>query len=158
MYIDDELYKKIIETTVIQTVDVIFLSPKNKILLWFRENEPLKWVYYILWWRRLKWEPMLISAVRKMKDEIGIEIDPKKLVFLWVYDDIMSNSRYDWVSTHCSPITYVYKFDRNEMNDLENNLKLDKQHEDLKFFDLNDESLHDMVKERIVDMKNLWII
>ncbi len=158
MFISDKLYQKVIETTIIQTVDVIFLNNKNQILLWMRNNEPLKGVYYILGGRRLKNETMIQSALRKMKEEIWIEINTNKLKFLSVYDDIFPNSRYEWVSTHCSPITYVYKFDNEELEKLKNNLKLDNQHNDLKFFDLDDDNLHSMIKERITDMKKAWII
>lgn len=154
MYIQDGLYKKILEKTIVQTLDIVFLSREMKILLWLRNNSPLKWVYYIPWWRRHKNETIYQSAIRKSKEELGIDIDPSRLVFLWVYDDIFNDSAFDNISTHCSPITFVYKLDQNE----EKNLNLDSQHSDFKFFDIDDENIHDMVKIRINDMKKQGIV
>ena len=154
MYIEDDLYKKVLEKTIVQTLDLIFLDEQNNILLWLRNNNPLKWVYYISWWRRYKNETILESATRKSKEELWLDIDTNKLIFLWVYDDIFDDSIFENVWTHCSPITFVYKLDKNE----EKNLNLDSQHSDFKFFDIDDGSIHDMVKIRIDDMKKQWIV
>lgn len=50
--------------------------------------------------------------------------------------------------------TYIYHLDELEQN----NIKIDDQHSDLKFFDLDDTMLHHMVKMRISDMSKLWIL
>ena len=154
MYINDELYKNIIDKTIIQTLDIIYINSKNKILLGIRNNEPLKWVFYIPWWRRFKNETILESAKRKSKEELNIDIDINKLTFLWVYDDIFYNSIYENIWTHCSPITFIYKLSDVE----EKNIKLDSQHNEFKFFDINDKNIHDMVKIRINDIKKLELI
>ena len=154
MLIEDKLYKEIVKNIIIQTVDIVFLNSKNQILLWLRENNPLKWVYYLPWWRRNKNERILDSAKRKSKEELWIDISTNKLKFLGVYDDIYNNSMYKNIWTHCSPIIYAYKLSSEE----EKNIKNDSQHSEFKFFDLNDESLHKMVKERILNLdilKNL---
>jgi len=154
MFIEDNIYKIILQNTIIEAVDVLIINDKWQLLLWLRNNQPLKDIYYIPWWRREKNEKLLDAVKRKMMEELWIDIDLKKLIFLWIYDDIFENSMFENVSSHYSPITYVY-----HLNELEqNNIRIDAQHSDLKFFDLNDLTLHPMVKIRISDMNKLWII
>ncbi len=42
MFIEKELYKNILATMPIPTVDILFLNSKNELLLGKRNNEPLK--------------------------------------------------------------------------------------------------------------------
>lgn len=149
MLLNDEEYKQIVNTTVITTIDIIFLNSDNAILLWLRNNEPLKWVYYIPWWRRIKNEIIYESVIRKSKEELWIDIDINKLQFLWIYDDIYHNSKYDNIWMHCSPQTFIYRMSDEEVN----NIKIDEQHSDYSFFDIESQSLHENIKIRIQDMK-----
>ena len=136
----------------IPTVDILFINSAKELLLGKRNNEPLMWVYYIPGGRVNKWERSLETAKRKAREELGIDIDISKLQFVWVYDDIFENSAFDGISTHCIPVTYLYQLDRTE----ELGLSLwDTQHSDLRFFSLDDPSLHEMVNMRINDMANL---
>ena len=148
MFINDKLYKEIVKNTIIQTIDIVFLNENNQILLGLRKNNPLKWFYYLPWGRRYKNEKILDSAKRKSKEELWISININKLIFLWVYDDIFDNSIYKNIGTHCSPITYVYKLNKIEKN----NIKKDPQHSKFMFFELDDKTLHEMVKLRILDI------
>lgn len=86
-----------------------------------------------------------------MEEELWLQIDAEKLLFLWVYDDIFNDSMYEDVGIHCSPITFVYPLSIEE----EPQIRGDNQHSDFKFFDQDDNSLHDMVKLRIKDIQNL---
>ena len=79
MFIEDTLYREILNVMPIPTVDILFLSLENKILLGKRDNEPLPWIYYIPGGRVNKWETSLETAKRKAKEELGIDIDVKKL-------------------------------------------------------------------------------
>jgi len=94
MFIPEELYRQIVENAVISTVDLLFLNSKNQLFLCYRNNEPLKDIYYIPGGRINKGEPMIQAACRKAKDEVGLDIDPTKLQFLGVYDDLLDNSTY----------------------------------------------------------------
>ena len=154
MYIKNDLYKEIVDKTIIQTLDIVFLNENNKILLWLRNNPPLKWIYYIPWWRRNKNETILESAKRKSKEELWIDIELNKLTFLWVYDVIYEDSMFEWIWSHYSPIVFIYKLSKIE----EKNIKNDKQHEDFKFFNINDENLCYMLSEKIADINKLYIL
>ena len=147
-FIEDNLYKKILEVSVVPVVDLIVINSKDEILLWYRNNEPLKWIYYIPWWRRHKNETLLESVKRKAKEELWLEIEESKLIFLWIYDDIFENSMFKWISSHYTTITYVYIVDKLDIQSLNS----DSQHSDVKFFNYKDESLHPMINIRIKDL------
>lgn len=151
MFIEKDLYIKILEVMPIPTLDILFLNSKNQLLLGKRVNEPLHWVFYIPWGRINKWETLLNAAKRKSYEELGLDIDIARLKFLWIYDDIFDNSAFEWVNTHCIPTTYYYQLNQEE----EKNLNLgDGQHTELQFFDLEDSWLHKQVLLRIKDLKN----
>lgn len=151
MYIEHNIYKTIMEYSIIDTVDVIILNKDNQILLWLRNNEPLQGIYYIPGGRRYKNESMIDSVKRKMREELWLDIDPERLIFLWVYDDIFENSMFEEIWSHYSPITYIYHLTEKE----EENIGItDTQHSSIQFFDPEDPSLHEMVKIRIWDMKH----
>jgi len=154
MFIPDDKYKIIVENTIVETVDIIVINDRSQILLWLRNNEPIKWIYHIPWGRRYKNELLNDSIKRKAHEELWIEIDINKIIFLGVYDDLYSNSIYDGIDSHFSTITYIYRLDKNE----EINIKKDEQHSDLKFFNLHDPIINDIIKIRIKDMKHKNII
>lgn len=151
MFIPEDEYKIILKNSIIETIDLIVMDDKNEILLWLRKNNPLKGVYYIPWWRRWKWETINDSIKRKWKEEIWLSIDLNKLSFLWIYDDIYSDSMFDWIGSHCSSITYLYKINDDEIK----LIRMDsKQHSDYKFFNIDNDELHPDIQKRVQDIKN----
>lgn len=155
MFLKPEVYKIILDNSIVITVDVIFVNGKGEILLGLRNNEPLKWVYYIPGGRRFKGETINEWVSRKMKEELWLDIDTEKLFLLSVYDDIFDNSAFEGIETHTCSITYVYHLSENE----EKNIWIsDSQHCGIKFFDINDPNLHDLVKIRVKDMKEKGVI
>lgn len=149
-FIPKEIYTTILEYMPIPTVDILFLNSKNELLLAKRNNEPLMGIYYTPGGRVNKWEKSIDAAKRKAKEELGIEIDIKKLRFVGVYDDIFKNSAFPGISTHCIPTTYAYPLSEAEENELRIG---DAQHSDFRFFSLHDETFHEMVKLRVQDLK-----
>ena len=135
--------------SVIPTIDFVIIN-ENRVLLWLRNNKPLKWVYYFPWWRIEKWETMDDAANRKFEEELGIKLDSNKLKLLWVYDDFFDNSIYDWVSLQNLSVTYIYNISDVEIK----NIHWDWQHSSLKFFELNDD-LNPRVKIRINDLQKI---
>lgn len=155
MFIESSIYKTIMDCSIIETVDFIIINKDNHILLWLRNNEPLKGVYYIPGGRRHKNEIIMDSAKRKMKEELRLDIDAERLIFLWIYDDIFENSMFKDTGSHYSPITYIYRLTEQEEIDIGVN---DGQHANIKFFPLEDPALHEMVKIRVRDMKNKHLL
>ncbi len=155
MFIDDETYANILHNVVIPTVDLIIINKQGNVLLGLRNNDPLKGVYYIPWGRIHKWETMVQAAKRKAKEELGLDINADKLQSVWTYDDIFSNSAFDWVSTHCIPSTFIYQLNWDE----EQQLKVaDIQHKDIQFFNSNDPTLHPFLQKRLQTIDSIYHI
>ena len=155
MFLNPEIYKQIITNSIVSSVDVIFVNGERKILLGLRNNEPLRWVYYIPGGMRYKGETMVDWVKRKMREELGIDIDEKKLIFLGVYDDIFEVWFFEGIMGHSCPITYVYHLSEDE----EKNIWIgDIRNSDIKFFDIDDPTLHELVKIRVRDMKKKGIV
>lgn len=151
MYIEESLYKKIMETSVIVTVDIIFINKNKEILLWLRNNAPLKNTYYIPWGRIYKYENIIDAAKRESKKELWISLKIEKIKFLWVYDDIYKEDAFfEWMWSHFASRTYIYNLDDNEKVEINDN-----QHAKIKFFNINDISLHPFIRDRIIDMKRV---
>lgn len=155
MRLDDKTYKTIMDNSIIATVDVIFIKNENQILLWLRDNKPLKGIYYLPWWRIEKGETIMEALKRKMDAELWFDINENKLQFVKNYDDFFDESIFEWTTLQNISITYAYKLDDNEVENLKIN---DSQHSDLKFFDINDENLDDRIKLRVKILTELWII
>lgn len=155
MFIPDNIYKQIIENVIIVTVDLILINKKKQILLWLRNNSPLKWIYYVPWWRMFKYESVFDAAERKSLQEFWFSINSKKMIYLGVYDDIYKEESFyeEWWSHYLSR-TYVYFLDDQE----ESKITTDSQHSEFKFFDIYDPDLHFMVKDRIKEILNKKIL
>lgn len=82
MFIEDDIYKTILQNIVVETVDILVINTSWQLLLWLRNNQPLQNVYYIPWWRREKNEKLIDAVIRKMREELWIDIDIKKLIFI----------------------------------------------------------------------------
>ena len=154
MFLDDGIYREIMEYSIIPAVDVLFVKNNHEVLLGLRDNKPLKWIYYFPWGRIEKWETIMQAVKRKMNEEIGYEIDTERLVFLNIYDDIFGESIYENITLQNVTITYVYLLDDKTDNIKPN----DSQYDEFKFFDINDKILHDRVKIRIKDLLDSNII
>lgn len=149
MFIKENIYRKIMENVIIVCVDLLCINNNGEILLGLRNNSPLKDIYYLPGWRIFKYENILVAAKRKAIDELWIDINTKKLRFLWVYDDIFPNdSFFPWWWSHYTSRTYIYPLSKIEEENLHTN---DNQHKKLKFFSPKDKSLHYMLKDRLKD-------
>jgi colanic acid biosynthesis protein WcaH len=152
MYIDHELYKAIVDCSVVATVDIIFIDSAKRVLLWLRNNAPLKWAYYLPWGRINKNESIVDAAKRKAQQELGLVLDISKLRFVWVYDDIFLDSAFDWISAHCLPCTFVYSLSQNDIDAI----AFDSQHSDFHFFEYTDDLLHPFLKNRLSLIESIY--
>lgn len=136
-------YRKILDITPVCTVDVLFFnSTKTKTLLFKRENDPLKGVYFSMGGRLGKNETLEDCAVRQAFKETGISIKKSKLTFGGVQEEIHPNSIFKNVSYHAVDTFYGYIL-KNE------SVKLDSQHSDSKWFSVTDKTLHPFIKAKI---------
>ena len=144
-FIPDEIYKKILDFMPIICVDIVFLNKeKNKTLLCKRNNKPAKNVYFTIGGRLCKGENTIDRAIKQAKAELNLTIDRKKIFQAGIIEEPWSDSIYENISSHDICIFYGYI-----LEDEDKDIKLDNQHDEYKWFDINDISLHSKVKERI---------
>lgn len=125
------------------TVDVLFFNKaKTKTLLFKRTNDPVKNVYFSIGGRLLKNEKLIDAAVRQAAREVGVKIIKSKLVFGGVQEEIHELSIFKGVSYHAIDIFYGYVLDNQE-------IKLDNQHSDFKWFSVTDKKLHPFIKTKV---------
>ena len=92
MIIPTEHYKKIIEVLPILCVDIIIKNHNGEYLLIKRANEPLKGKWWVIGGRVLKGESLEQAAKRKVKEEVGLEIDNVKSI--GYYEDALETNPF----------------------------------------------------------------
>lgn len=144
MYIDKDLYIKILDSVPITTVDIVILNKKkDKILLFKRNNDPLKGVYYTPGGRINKNEPLNNAVIRKGKEELNLDLNFNNLKYLGIIEEFFEKSSFESIKVHCINVVYSYILEDNiEIN-------LDQQHENYNWFDVKDQNLHFYVRQKI---------
>lgn len=146
-HIPKELFKKIINTIPICCVDIVFFNTaKDKILLCKRLNKPLKDIFYTNGGRLLKNETLEECALRQAKKELGISLYKKQLVPGGTINEILNSSMFGKANYHAVVTIFGCILDESTT------IRLDNQHQESKWFKINDSHLHFGVKNRI---KNL---
>jgi len=92
MIIPTEHYKKIIEVLPILCVDIIIKNHNGEYLLIKRANEPLKGQWWVIGGRVLKGESLEQAAKRKVKEEVGLEID--NVESIGYYEDALETNPF----------------------------------------------------------------
>ena len=127
----------------IATVDVLFFNKeKTKTLLFKRTNEPLKGVYFSMGGRIRKGEKFIDCAVRQVREEVGLHIKKSGLVFGGVQEEIHKNSAFKGISYHAVGIFYGYILEGE-------NITLDAQHNEYRWFSVTDKTLHPFIKTKL---------
>ena len=141
-----EKYKELMDISPICTVDVLFFnSDQTKTLLFKRENEPIKGLYFSIGGRLLKNEKLEDGAVRQALREAGIVINREKLTLGGTQDEINLGSIFDGINYHAVNTFYGYVLDNEE-------IKLDSQHSEYHWFPVTDDSFHPFIKTKIASL------
>lgn len=140
-YIPNEFYSKIVEAIPIPTVDIIiFNNDLSKTLLFKRNNVPAKNEYYSMGGRINKGESLVDCAIRKLHQEISLNVDKSRLIQCGTISE-----NFDEDSKVYSFLNIYFSLVVSDDADI----KLDSQHSQHKWFDINDESINHYVKEKI---------
>lgn len=146
-----EKYREVLNITPVCTVDVLFFnSDKTKILLFKRNNEPMKDTYFSIGGRLFKNEPLADCAVRQALREVGLVINKEALTFGGTQEELHPNSVFDGVSYHAVGIFYGYVLNDNE------ELRLDDQHSDYQWFSVADDTIHPLIKTKIASLLKVY--
>ncbi len=122
--IPPKLYKKIVESVPIVCVDVI-LKYKDTYLLVKRANEPLKDKWWLVGGRALKGEKTKMTAIRKVREEVGLRVSNLKIS--GIYEDSYPKSAWG-IPTSSVSIVYTGEVEAGSY-------KLDKTSSGIDFFD-----------------------
>jgi len=139
--IPDEDYEKILDIMPICCVDVVVVN-EGKYLLVKRNNEPAKKRWWIPGGRLFKNESIQDCALRKAKEEAGLECTYIKT--LGLYETIFERGRYD------KPVHSVNVVCLLESKGV-NEVQLDKNHLEFIWNEKIDESLNKDIKRFLED-------
>jgi len=144
-FLPNEVYKICLESVPIVSVDVLLFNYSlDKIMLFKRNNNPLKGVFYTLGGRILKNENTIATAIRKLKEEANITIANKNDLFLGgITEECFKGSIYESVDTHNINIFFGYILKNSTI------LKFDKQHSQHQWFPISSHLLHPHVSHKI---------
>lgn len=141
-----EKYKEFMNLVPITTIDVLFFNcDMSETLLFKRKNEPLKGIYFSLGGSLKKNETLIDGAVRQAFRETGVRVNKDLLVYGGTQDEIYQNSSFEGISYHAVNSYFGYILEGEEIS-------LDFQHSEYKWFSISDDSLHPFLKSKI---KNL---
>ena len=119
-------YKSIIKSVPILCVDVIAQNSVGEYLLLKRANEPLKNIWWVIGGRVHKGELMIQAAIRKVKEEISLNI--KNLNLMGYYEEIFDKNSFN-INSKLHTVSIVYSTVINS----DQKIKLDSQSTDWKF-------------------------
>lgn len=142
--IPDELYKEILENMPICCVDVI-IHRDNEVLLIYRKEEPVKDTWWTPGGRVLKNEPLREAVKRKMKEELGIDVDIEKSI--GAYELMFDTGIYPDLETGTHGITNLFLV--KPKNDI--SITLDDTSEEYRWVDKVEDDFHPYLKKFLKD-------
>lgn len=146
--LDTQTFKTIIENTPLVSIDLCLVCD-GQVLLGKRANEPLKGEWFTPGGRIYKNETWQRALLRIITTELGLsDISVEEFVLMGVWDHFYSNSAVDQeVSTHYVNLPHYASIS------VKPSIKLDKQHDDLKWFGLeevlNSECFHEYLRSYV---------
>ncbi len=136
-WIPEDLYRKILNVVPVPCIDLI-IRADNRFLLGKRLNEPAKGQWFVPGGRVYKGERLQDAAIRKAKEEVGLEISPKQIGMLSTGETIFENP-----DRHTVNVVFTVDLSGSvEIMDFDN-----KQHSEFRWFSEIDESWHPYTKE-----------
>ncbi len=139
VFISENLYKEVLDKMPIPCVDVVIKNKKGEILLIKRLNEPEKGIWWVPGGRINKNESIKKAALRKAKEEVGLDCEFIKI--LGSGETIFNISAFKGITSHTINI-YVLLKPLNIKS-----IKLDNLHSGFKFVSSLDLNAHPYMKE-----------
>jgi colanic acid biosynthesis protein WcaH len=145
MFLDNNLFKTIIKSTPLISIDFVIENNNKQILLGKRINRPAKGFWFVPGGRVLKDEKIKDAFTRLVKVELGIHFTYKNASFLGVYEHFYKdNFSDDDFTTHYIVLGYKIILDEDSLN------LPSGQHSAYQWFDITElcksELVHDNTK------------
>lgn len=140
-HIPSELYALIIEHMPIPCVDVVVVH-QNKALLVNRTNHPAKGEWWLPGGRVLKGELLVQTAKRKAREELGVEVHVGPLVH--------TEETIFLIGPTGIPVHTVNACFYVSPADSLSSISFDHQHDDFRWIEMPDDSLHPYIKRCLI--------
>jgi colanic acid biosynthesis protein WcaH len=146
MIIPEKLYKQIVDTMPIPCVDVVISNDSRRVLLIRRSDEPAKGKWWVIGGRIHKKESLVDAAIRKVRDETGLEVKIIKKLDFYEYtsDQSEQNSK---TGTHSVIVGLHVKLKHSQK------VNLDKTSSEYKWIGHIEEDLDPYVKQILRDSR-----
>src|SRR5579864_1541022 len=144
-HIAESLFAEFIRNMPLCTVDVMLFNPEvTKVLLFRRNNEPLKGKWFSLGGRLIKGETLKDCALRQARAETGLRLDCDRLFFGGVFDEIFDRSRFEPdVGLHSVNVCWGYLLPEDA------SVSLDAQHDSHQWNLVKDGSFHPTLRRKL---------
>lgn len=144
--VPQDIYKVLMEFSPICTIDVIFFNPEGThVLLGKRVNAPYQGLLYTFGGRLRKNETLEEAAVRIAKNEMGIAITQKDVVFGGLDNEISDSSVVPGINYHAVALYFSSTIPENT------SVELDAQHSEYQWIAVNDPAIHPSIQPRILN-------
>ncbi len=120
MWLPDQVFKTVISSTPLISIDLVVRNNQNQVLLGKRLNAPAKGFWFVPGGRVQKNETLDNAFIRLLREELGIEsgIVREDANFLGVFEHFYSDNVFDdEVDTHYIVLVYEFRLDTDELLD-----------------------------------------
>jgi colanic acid biosynthesis protein WcaH len=113
MFLDKNIFKTVIASTPLVSMDLIARNTSGEYLLGYRTNKPAKNYWFVPGGRILKDEPIHRAFTRLVNDELGIAVTFNNATFNGVYEHFYDDYVFgDDVTTHYVVLGYEITIDK----------------------------------------------
>lgn len=146
MWLPDQVFKTVIQSTPLISIDLVVRNEKNEVLLGKRLNAPAKGFWFVPGGRVKKDETLDSAFIRLLREELDseFEIAREQANFLGVFEHFYEDNFYEEdFTTHYIVMGYEIKISQSLIEKL-------SQHSDFKWINMSeiisDESIHQYTK------------
>ncbi len=118
MWLPDQVFKTVIQSTPLISIDLVVRNEKNEVLLGKRLNAPAKDYWFVPGGRIQKDESLDDAFKRLINEELGLNLNIKRLEtnFLGVYEHFYDDNVFDELtSTHYIVLGYEIRWNTNTL-------------------------------------------
>lgn len=144
--ISEKQYKVILDKMPIPCVDVVVIN-KGKVLMVYRNTEPAKNQWWLPGGRLLKHETLEHAALRKVKDEVGLDIIITKK--LGMYETMFDKAPFG-IKTGVHSINCVFVA---KLKNAKQAITIDKFHDESRWVEKIENKFHPYLKQVLKDAK-----
>ena len=138
-----ELYEQVLKHTVVSAVDAV-IHRDGEVLVALRKQDPCKGQWWIPGGRQEKGESGEEAIVRKVKEEVGLDVKVERLI--GVYDISFGRTAFQNVRTGVHHVVRVYLV---TPKNAKQNVRTDSTQKEYKWIGRIEEGLHNYVKRAL---------